>query len=53
MIFQRLQRSFESYVQNTNGTIKEEPITINELKDTFFPSKQIKTLDKTKLASMS
>ena len=32
-------RSFESYVQNTNETIKEEPITINELKDTFFPSK--------------
>ena len=32
-------RSFESYVQNTNQTIKEEPITINELKDAFFPSK--------------
>ena len=32
-------RSFESYVQNTNETIKEEPITINELKDTFFSSK--------------
>ena len=32
-------RSFESYVQNTNETIKEEPITINELKDAFFPSK--------------
>ena len=32
-------RSFESYVQNTNETIKEEPITINELKDALFPSK--------------
>ena len=30
-------RSFESYVQNTNETIKEEPITINELKKSFFP----------------
>ena len=28
--------SFESYVQNTNETMKEEPITINELKDAFF-----------------
>ena len=25
-------RSFESYVQNTNEIIKEEPVTINELK---------------------
>ena len=32
-------RFFESYVQNTNEIIKEEPITINELKDAFFPSK--------------
>ena len=32
-------RSFESYVQNTNETIKEEPITINELKDVFFSLK--------------
>ena len=32
-------RSFESYVQNTNETIKEERITINELKDAFFPLK--------------
>ena len=32
-------RSFESYVQNTNQTIKEEPITINELKDAFFSLK--------------
>ena len=32
-------RSFESYVQNTNETIKEKPITINELKDALFPSK--------------
>ena len=32
-------RSFESYVQNTNETIKEEPITINELKHALFPSK--------------
>ena len=32
-------RSFKSYVQNTNETIKEKPITINELKDAFFPSK--------------
>ena len=32
-------RSFESYVQNTNETIMEEPITANELKDAFFPSK--------------
>ena len=31
-------RSFESYVQKTNETIKNEPITINELKETFFPS---------------
>ena len=29
-------RSFESYVQNTNETIKEKPITINKLKDAFF-----------------
>ena len=29
-------RSFESYLQNTNETIKEEPITINEIKDAFF-----------------
>ena len=32
-------RSFESYVQETNETTKNEPITINELKDAFFPSK--------------
>ena len=32
-------RSFESYVQNTNETLKEEPITINELKDAFFSFK--------------
>ena len=32
-------RFFENYVQNTNETIKEEPITINELKDAFFSSK--------------
>ena len=32
-------RSFQSYVQTTNETIKEELITINELKDAFFPSK--------------
>ena len=32
-------RSFESYVQKTNETIKEKPITINELKDALFPSK--------------
>ena len=30
-------RSFKSYVQNTNETIKEEQITINELKDAFSP----------------
>ena len=30
-------KSFENYVQNTNE--KEEPITINELKDSFFSSK--------------
>ena len=30
-------RSFENYVQKTNETIKNEPITINELKDVFFP----------------
>ena len=29
-------RSFESYVQETNDTIKEEAATINELKDAFF-----------------
>ena len=32
-------RSFEIYVQSTNETIKEEPITINELKDAFFSLK--------------
>ena len=32
-------RYLESYVQNTNETIKEESITINELKDTFFSLK--------------
>ena len=31
-------RSFESYIQNTNET-KEEPITINGLKDAFFSLK--------------
>ena len=30
-------RSFENNVQKTNETIKNEPITINELKDVFFP----------------
>ena len=29
-------RSFESYVQKTNKTMKNEPITLNELKDGFF-----------------
>ena len=29
-------RSFESYFQKTNETIKNEPIAINELKDAFF-----------------
>ena len=29
-------RSFENYVQETNETIKDELIFINELKDTFF-----------------
>ena len=46
-------RSFESYVRNTNETIKEELITINELKDAFFPFKIKKALGMTKLASMS
>ena len=33
-------RSFENYVQNTNETTREDPITINELKDApFFPLK--------------
>ena len=32
-------RSFKSYVQNTNETIKEKPITINEQNDAFSPSK--------------
>ena len=32
-------RSFKSYVRGTNETIKEEPITINELKNAFFPLK--------------
>ena len=32
-------RSFKSYVQSTNETIKEEPITINKLKDVLFLSK--------------
>ena len=46
-------RSFKSYVQNTNETIKDEPITINELKEAFITSKWIKVLGMTKLASMS
>ena len=45
-------RSFESYVQNTNETIKEERITINELKKSFFPQNK-RALDMTKLASVS
>ena len=32
-------RSFESYVQNAKETIKEQQITINELKDAFFSLK--------------
>ena len=32
-------RSFKNYVQNTNETIKDEPITINELKEAFITSK--------------
>ena len=32
-------RSFKSFVQSTNERIKEEPVTINEIKDVFFPSK--------------
>ena len=32
-------RSFESYVEKSNETIKNEPITIDELKDAFFPLK--------------
>ena len=32
-------RSFESYVQNTNQTITEKSVTINQLKSAFFPSK--------------
>ena len=32
-------RSFKSYVQNTNETIKDEPITINEPKEAFITSK--------------
>ena len=31
--------SFESYVQKTNERTKDEPITIYELKDAFFPLK--------------
>ena len=34
-------RSFENYVQNTNETTKEDPITINELKDAPFFSLKI------------
>ena len=34
---QTAARFFESYVQKTNKTTKNESITINELKDTFFP----------------
>ena len=45
-------RSFESYVQNTNEAIKEERITINELKKSFFPQNK-RALDMTKLASVS
>ena len=29
-------RSFESYVQKTNETIKDESVTTDELKDAFF-----------------
>ena len=32
-------RSFESYVQKTNEAIKDETMTINELKDAFFSPK--------------
>ena len=32
-------RSFESYIQKTNETIKTEPDTSNEPKDSFFPLK--------------
>ena len=33
-------RSFESYVRKANETINDEVITINELKDAFFPLKK-------------
>ena len=33
-------RSFESYVRKANETINDELITINELKDAFFPLKK-------------
>ena len=33
----------ESYIQGTNETIKEQPVTINELKDAFFSLKTNKS----------
>ena len=32
-------KSCQSYFQKTNETLKGEPITINELRDAFFPPK--------------
>ena len=44
------RRFFESYVQKTNETIKDEPITINELKDNFCSLKINGSAGMTKLA---
>ena len=44
-------RSVENYMQKTNETKKNEPITINELKDAFFSLKKVLRI--MKLALMS
>ena len=46
-------RSFESYVRKANETINDELITINELKDAFFPLKKTEALSMTKLSSVA
>ena len=46
-------RSFQSYVQTTNETIKEELITINELKDAFFSLKINKSAGYDEISFMS
>ena len=44
-------RSVENYTQKTNEIKKNEPITVNELKDAFFSLKKV--LRVMKLALMS